>query len=96
VGKRGSPLVWIRPLGRLLEMFIDFQVTALVAQERPDEGAEFAGDRNDDFVARKAPCGQTHEAGVEPVCAFQFKASTARGCPLWRCESSLLTLGGAA
>ena len=81
MGKRGSPLVWIRPLGRLLEMFIDFQVTALVAQERPDEGAEFAGDRDDDFVARKAPCGQTHEAGVEPVLCLPAQGEHPTGLP---------------
>jgi hypothetical protein len=48
-------------------MFIDLQITALVAQEGPDEGAEFASDGDDDLVAHEAPCGQTHEAGVESV-----------------------------
>ena len=78
-GKRGSLLLPIRPLGRLLTMFIDLQITALVAQKRPDEGAEFAGDRDDDLVARKAPCGQPHEAGVEPVLCLPAQGKHLRG-----------------
>ena len=72
-------------------MFIALQITTLVAQKGPDEGAEFASDGADDLVAHEAPCGQTYKAGVEPVWAFQLRASTSRDYPLWRCESSLLT-----
>ena len=36
---------------------------------------------DNDLVAHEVPCDQTHEAGVERFCAFQFTASTSRGCP---------------
>jgi hypothetical protein len=55
----------IRPLGCLLKMFMDLQITDLVAQKGPDEGTEFASDGDNDLVAHEAPCGQPHEAGVE-------------------------------
>lgn len=48
-------------------MFIDLQITTLAAQKGPDEGTEFASDGDNDLVAHEAPCGQPHEAGVEPV-----------------------------
>lgn len=39
-------------LGRVLKILIDLQTTALVAQKRPDEGAEFTSDGNNDLVAQ--------------------------------------------
>jgi hypothetical protein len=59
-----------RPLGRLLKMFIDLQITALVAQG-PDEGTEFASDGDDDLVAHEV-YGQLSDGKLHPVrsCGF--------------------------
>jgi hypothetical protein len=92
-GKRGSPLVLIRPSGRLLKMVIDFQITALVAQEGPDEGAEFASDGDDDLVAHEAPCGQTHEAGVEPILCLPAPSEHLTGLSALAVREFLANLG---
>ena len=60
-------------------MFIALQITTLVAQKGPDEGAEFASDGNDNLVAHEAPCSQTHEAGVEPVLGLPAQGAHLRG-----------------
>ena len=60
-------------------MFIDLQITILSAQEGPDKGTEFASDGDNDLVAQEAPCGQPHEAGVEPVLGLPAQGEHLRG-----------------
>ena len=57
----------IRPLGCLRKMFIDLQITALSAQEGPDEGTEFASDGDNDLVAHEAALRPTARSGSGAV-----------------------------
>ena len=48
-------------------MFIDLQITALSAQEGPDEGTEFASDGDNDLVAHEAALRPTARSGSGAV-----------------------------